>query len=498
MAASLTNNLYSGEQTREVDRRAIHQQGIPGAVLMKRAGRAAFEHARQIWPKNRHWRVICGGGNNAGDGYVFAALAAQRQDCVEIFFLCPPEQLKGEALAAYQYARQEGVPMTSFDAATDDADGEYVLVDALLGTGLRENVRSEIRAAIEWINSKTAPVLALDLPSGLCGSTGAELGCAVRATETITFIAPKIGLFTGRGPALCGHVALADLQLSDAIFSGIQPVARRISLPELLELLPHREADAHKGLFGHVMVIGGERGYGGAAILAAETAAATGAGLVSLATRHDHVTAALARRPELMAIGVPSGQELEPYLERPTVLVVGPGLGQTPWSEQLLQQALQSGRPLVLDADALNILAQGRLPLPSHQKWVMTPHPGEAARLLGCSTAEVQRDRLSAVKRLQQKFGGVVVLKGAGTLIASGDEVLLAKVGNPGLATGGTGDVLSGLIGSLLGQGLSPLDAAQFGVCLHGDAADLAIEETGTAGLMASELVPYIRELLKT
>lgn len=496
MAHSLTNNLYTGDQTREIDRRAIQEQGIPGAVLMKRAGRAAFEHACTVWPDNRSWLVICGGGNNAGDGYVFAALAAQRQHHVDILHVSPPEQLKGEARAAYEYARQEGVPMRPFkESATPPAGG--ILVDALLGIGLTSPVRDAAAAVIQWIKSLEMPVLALDVPSGLCADTGAELGVAVRATHTISFITAKIGLFTGRGPALCGQVAVVDLDLPGEVFSGISPAAMRINLAELT-CLPERDADAHKSQFGHVMVIGGEKGYGGAAILAAESAAMSGAGLITLATRAEHVTAALVRRPELMVIGIPSGQELEPYMARPDVLVVGPGLGRTPWSEQLLQQALQSDRPLVLDADALNILAEGRLPLPAHRRWVMTPHPGEAARLLGCSTGDVQNDRINAIRTLQKAFGGVVLLKGAGTLIADDIGIYLAKVGNPGLATAGSGDVLAGLIGSLMAQGLSPLAAAQLGVCLHGEAADLAVDETGIAGLQAAELTPYIRELLKT
>jgi hydroxyethylthiazole kinase-like uncharacterized protein yjeF len=497
MSHSLTNNLYSGDQTRELDRRAIQEQGIPGAVLMKRAGRAAFEYACSVWPQNRRWLVLCGGGNNAGDGYVFAALAAQRQYEVAILFTSPPEQLRGDACAAYEYARQEGVSIQPFFADASPFEDDLVIVDALLGIGLRSPVREDTAAAIRWINSTGAPVLALDLPSGLCADAGAELGIAVRATHTITFIAAKTGLFTGRGPALCGRVEVAGLGVAEEAFTDLPPTATKIELPELLPLLPERAADAHKGQFGHVMVIGGELGYGGAAILAAETASMTGAGLISLATRAEHVAAALVRRPELMVIGVPSGQELEPYLARPTVLVVGPGLGRTPWSEQLLQQALQSNLPLVLDADALNILAEGHLPLPAHRQWVMTPHPGEAARLLGCSTQEVQDNRIWAVTQLQQKLGGVILLKGAGTLICADGTVFLAKVGNPGLATAGSGDVLAGLIGSLLAQGLAPLQAAQLGVCLHGEAADLAIEDTGIAGLQAAELAPYIRELLK-
>lgn len=502
MAPSLIDNvhssdsLYSGDQVRELDRRAIVDAGISGAVLMKRAGRAAFEHACRVWPDNRNWVVLCGAGNNAGDGYVFAALAAQKQHKVTLYYLCEPGQLQGDAKAAADYAQQESVPMHPFQS-TLPPPVDAVLVDALLGTGLRDPVRPHYVAAIQWINQTRLPVLSLDLPSGLCASTGAEPGAAVKAQQTVTFIGNKLGLLTGRGPALAGHITLANLQVPEQVYQNLPPLARRVHLMQLLDLLPEREPDAHKGHFGHVMVIGGELGYGGAAILAAEAAAMSGAGLVSLATRADHVTAALTRRPELMTLGISSGQELEPHLARPSQLVVGPGLGRTPWSEQMLQQALNSKLPLVLDADALNILAEGRLSMPGHQKWVLTPHPGEAARLLGVSTAEIQQNRPNAVVRLQQKFGGVVLLKGTGTLINDGSETVVAKVGNPGLATGGSGDVLSGVIGSLMAQGLTPFEAAQLGACLHGEAADLAVEETGVRGLQAAELLPYIRELMK-
>lgn len=503
MVSSLNDNpyssdsLYSSDQIRELDRRAIGNANISGALLMKRAGRAAFEHACRTWPDNRSWVVLCGSGNNAGDGYVFAALAAQKQHVVTLYYLCEPNQLKGEAKAAANYARQEAVPMVPFHPSLPPPDS-VVVVDALLGIGVNGPVRPEYALAIDWINRASTPVLALDLPSGLCANTGAELGSAVKAQHTVTFIGNKFGLLTGRGPALAGHITPANLQIPAEIYENLTPIARRIHLAQLLELLPDREVDAHKGHFGHVMVIGGELGYGGAAILAAEAAAMSGAGLVSLATRPDHVTAALVRRPELMTLGVASGQELEPHLARPSHVVVGPGLGRTPWSEQMLQQVLKSGLPMVLDADALNILAEGRLTLPAHQQWVLTPHPGEAARLLGVSTAEIQQNRLGAVLQLQQKFNGVVLLKGAGTLISNGYETVLAKVGNPGLATGGSGDILSGIIGSLMAQGLAPFEAAQLGVCLHGEAADLAVEETGVAGLQAAELMPYMRELLKS
>lgn len=472
---------------------------MSGIRLMKNAGRCAFEKARELWPETDHWIVLCGGGNNGGDGYIFAALAAQKRHRVTILYLADPQNLKNDAQSARQFAMQESVTAEPFSVATADVAGTSgaVVVDALLGTGAQGAAREPVSEAIRWINASELPVLALDIPSGLNGDTGIAAGDAVIATATVTFIGCKTGLLTGHGPRFAGQLYFSDLGVPAEVYQNIEPLASAPAREALLARLPKRLADAHKGRFGHVMVIGGDHGYGGAALLASETAAVTGPGLVSLSTRPEHVTAALVRRPEIMAIGVVSGQALEPYLKRPDVLVVGPGLGQSPWSEQMLQQALATGLPLVLDADALNILSQGQQQLPDDSvPRVLTPHPGEAARLLGCTVEDVQADRFAAIEALHREVGGVVVLKGAGTLIYDGERMLLAKVGNPGLARGGTGDVLSGLIGGLLVQGLDAMDAAALAVCTHGDAADLAVTDTGMRGLLAADLIPYIRELL--
>lgn len=496
-SSQLPTALYRAEQVRALDRCAIEEHNIAGIVLMKRAGRAAFEALLQRWPDPEQITVLCGAGNNAGDGYVIAALAAQRRVPVEVMYLSDPEKLKGDASLAYQFARREGVVMQPF-AVPARCSG--IIVDALLGTGLSGVVRSNYQQAIEKINSSGLPVLAVDIPSGLCADSGQVLGAAVNATLTVSFIGLKRGLLTGRGPALCGELLYADLQVPAAVLESQVPAAQRLQLPRLLAELAPRAADAHKGSFGHVMVVGGDLGFAGAAALAAETAARIGAGLTSVATRAEHLAAILARRPELMVSGVASGLQLEPLLQRATVLVVGPGLGQSPWSEQLLQCAAASNLPMVLDADGLNLLAAGRvLGRERRANWVLTPHPGEAARLLGCSVAEVQQDRFAAVARLQQQYGGSVLLKGAGTVIASRDGSLsLANVGNPGMASGGMGDVLSGVIGGLLAQGVEQDLAVQLAVCLHGTAADLAAEEDGQRGMLAADLIPWMRQLLNS
>ncbi len=489
-------SLYTAAQVRSLDQAAI-AGGIPGIQLMKRAGRAAFDLLLERFGSPVTISIYAGGGNNAGDGYVLAGLAAQRRLPVEVIAVNPPDQLRGDARLAYEFALQEGVRIRAFDIR--QAPGEGVIVDALLGIGLSGEPRSDTTAAIEQINASGLPVLALDVPSGLNADSGATAGAAVRAGVTITFIALKRGLVTGRGPALCGELVLADLDVPGELHGRLSPAAALLALDECLSWLAPRAADAHKGDFGHVMVIGGDTGYGGAALMAAEAAARTGAGLVSIATRPEHVPAILARRPEVMACGVVSGQELEPWLARPTVLVVGPGLGRSPWSEQMLQQALKSGLPLVLDADALNILAVGRLVPPGARRnnWLLTPHPGEAARLLGVNTLDVQSDRYTFVQSLQQRYGGAVILKGAGSLVADeGDQIGVAVQGNPGMASGGMGDVLAGILGGLMAQGLDLSRTARLGACLHGAAADLAAGELGQRSLLATDLMPYLCQLL--
>jgi hydroxyethylthiazole kinase-like uncharacterized protein yjeF len=488
--------LYTASEVYALDAAAI-AGGIPSIQLMKRAGRAAFDLLVERFPAPELISIYCGAGKNGGDGYVLAALAAQRLLPVQVIQLTAPEKLTGEALQAYEFALQEGVNILPFAHATVPSSG--VIVDGLLGIGLRGAPIGEFAVAIEQINHSRLPVLALDIPSGLNADTGAVAGMVVQAQITIPYIALKRGLLTGRGPAVCGELVLANLDVPATTYDEVSPSVERLALGDLLPLLAPRAADAHKGDFGYVMVIGGDTGYGGAALMAAEAAARTGAGKVSVATRPEHVAAILARRPEIMACGVVSGQELEPLLARPTLLVVGPGLGRTPWSEQMLQQAVKSGLPLVLDADALNILAEGRVVPTSIKRdnWLLTPHPAEAARLLGITTAEVQADRFAAVRAISARYNASVVLKGAGSLVASVDGLIgVVTDGNPGMASGGMGDVLSGILGGLVAQGLSAHDAMRLGAVVHACAADLAAEDLGQRSLLATDLIPYLGQLL--
>lgn len=500
--ATFPDRLYTADQIRALDRCAIEAHNIPGITLMKRAGLFALDTLLARWPQPTLITVICGSGNNGGDGYIVAGAAAQRGLPVRVVSLGALEKLTADGQRARAFAEAQGVAMTPFGDNTGFADG--VLVDALLGIGVAGEVREATRVAIQAINRSGLPTLALDIPSGLCSDTGCELGVAVRAQVTASFIGLKRGLYTGRGPAVCGDIVYSDLGVPDAVYDAAHASAVRLELSVVCRSLQPRQRDAHKGHFGHVLVIGGDNGYGGAVAMAAEAALRVGAGLVSVATRAQHVPALLARRPELMVNGVASGQELEPLLSGPTHLVIGPGLGRSPWSEQMLQQALNSGLPMVVDADALNILAVGRIGCGGvdTRSWVLTPHPGEAARLLGVTTAQVQQDRFAAAQNLWQRYPGTVLLKGAGTLLYDGENsgaqplFAICTQGNPGMASGGMGDVLSGVIGGLMAQGLTPADAARLGACVHGAAADRAAAVGGERGLLATDLMPHLRRLV--
>ena len=486
--------LYSAASVRELDRQVIAALDVPSLALMKRAGRAAFAELRQRWPQARRMQVFCGGGNNGGDGYVIAGLAAQSQIPVTVYACADPQALSGDALQACEFARREGAHIVDTLTEVDSTDANTVTVDALLGTGFSGPLREHYALAVERINKACGPVLAVDIPSGVEADTGFA-GQAVCADVTVTFIGRKLGLYCGRGAALSGEVVFDRLGAPEHVYAEVAPLAQRFgedSVPRLAARAP----DSFKNQFGHVLIVGGDSGFGGAALMASESAARTGAGLVSLATRPQHLPAALTRCPEVMAHPVISGQELEPLLEGPSVIAVGPGLGRAPWGEQLLARAARASVPVVLDADALNILAGGRvLAGVKRDDWVLTPHVGEAARLLGCETADVSADPRAAVVAIQRQFSGVVILKGIGSLIAHDGGVDLINSGNPGMASGGMGDLLTGIIAGLIAQRMPVVQAARLGVWLHGEAGNRAAQD-GLRGLLATDLLPWVRRLV--
>lgn len=493
--SQLQDNLYSAETVRKIDQSAIAELNNNALKLMNRAGMAAFDELVESFGQPNLITVFCGSGNNAGDGYILAARATQKRIPVRVVELSKTEKFPEETLCARQYAVDNNVTLIDFDSDLEIQEG--VIVDCLLGIGYQGKLRKPFDKAIKIINAAELPVLSMDIPSGLNADTGAVEDNAVSADLTVTFVAAKPGLFTGKGPAFCGEVVFHSLDIAEHLYEQYQPSAILLDLYELLEFMPEFVGDEYKNQRGHCMIIGGDHGYGGAASMAAEASLRVGSGLTSVATQPQHVSNILARCPEIMACGVVSGQQLEPWLDKPSALVVGPGLGRSAWSEQLLQKAVAAGLPMVLDADALNILADGRVVKTTDHKWVLTPHVGEAARLLNTTVAEIEVDRYSAVQKIQEKYNAVVLLKGPGTLIASANQITkLCPYGNPGMATAGMGDLLSGIIGGLIAQGLSLQDAAELGCCLHSAAADKLVDDVGYQGIVATDLLPYLQKLL--
>jgi len=477
-------NLYRAEQVREIERLAISFQNITSFDLMIRAGTAVFATMKLQCPDMQAIAVFCGSGNNAGDGYIVAKLALLAGLRVNVYSLIDPEGLGGDALLAYKhYQELQGEIILFQPEQVIKAD---VLVDALFGIGLSRSITGLYAQAIQLINSTAAKIIAIDIPSGIHADTGCILGCAVKADCTVSFVALKQGLLTGQAFDYCGDIIFESLSVPEANFIEIKPAAVRVMKAQV----PPRDRYSHKGRYGHVLVIGGDYGYTGAARMAGEAALRVGAGLVSIATRAEHAALINLSRPELMCHGVESPEQLMMLLEKASVVVIGPGLGQSDWAKSLFNKTLNAGKPMIIDADGLNLLAKTPIKNPD---WILTPHPGEAARLLKCSTIDIEQDRFASVTALQHQYDGIILLKGAGTLIASTDECGISTTGNPGMASGGMGDVLAGIIAGMLAQGLSLKEAAQQGAYHHGLAADRAVEKEGERGLLASDLMPYLR-----
>jgi hydroxyethylthiazole kinase-like uncharacterized protein yjeF len=469
----LPEKLYTAEQTRSLDTVAIEDRGVEGYTLMQRAGAATFQVLRARWPHARRISVLCGPGNNGGDGFVVGNLALQAHLEVDLYLVGDAKRLKGDAAtAAKDFQAQGGEILSAGKFRGEDCE---VIVDALLGTGLERPVEGVFAELIHAANAATAGRVAVDIPSGLSADTGAVLGSAVRADTTVTFIGVKRGLLTGSGPDCTGDLVFDDLGVPDDIYDEVPFSARRVTQAWVASRLPPRARGAHKGHFGHVLCLGGDYGMGGAVRLCAEAAVRAGAGLVSAGTRPEHVSAVIGGCPVVMARAAEDQDVLDALIARASVIAVGPGLGQSEWGTQLLEKAVASRLPLVVDADAL------------------TPHPGEAARLLNTDVADVQQDRFAAARRIADNYGGVCVLKGCGTVVAGADSSLwLCDKGNPGMASGGMGDVLTGAIAGLRAQGLSLTEAAVAGTWLHAEAADRATVD-GERGLAATDVLAQLR-----
>jgi ADP-dependent NAD(P)H-hydrate dehydratase / NAD(P)H-hydrate epimerase len=488
--------IYSAAQVRALDAFEIGKRRVPGFTLMTRAAQAALDLLRARWPQARRLAVVCGAGNNGGDGYVLARLAQAAGLETLVLAAAPPDKLGGDARRAQEEWLAAGGRAHPFVA--EALSGCDVIVDGLLGTGFRPPARADALAVIQAINAARRPVLSLDIPSGVDADSGAVHEGAVRAEITLSFVGFKSGLFLGAGAEHAGVVMLDDLGVVAPAQPEFVPLMRRIDESEIAAALPRRARDAHKGSSGRVLVVGGGAGMPGAARLAATAALRAGAGLVSVAGAAENLAAVSGATPELIYLPVSSATSLEEALGAASVIAVGPGLGTGDWSARLWAQVLRAQRPAarqiptIVDADALNLLALDPVKLPAG--WIITPHPGEAARLLGVETAEIQADRLGAVRALHARYGAVSVLKGAGTLVASGElpEIFICDRGNPGMATAGMGDVLTGVIAGLRAQIPDGAVAARLGVLVHALAGDSAAQR-GQRGLIASDVIDELR-----
>ena len=488
--------VFSAAQVRELDRIAIEDEGTPGYTLMCRAGEAAVSTLTRRWPAAKSVLVYCGAGNNAGDGYVVARLCRSRGLAVRVLAIGPTGRLTGDAAKAVRDCRAAGVAIgegSGADAGPEDIAAD-VIVDALLGTGVDRPVTGAYAEAVRAIGSSGTAVLALDIPSGLDADTGMPHGEAIHADATVTFVGLKQGLFLGRAPDCRGELTFSDLGVC-AADRGLDPPLRRTTHDDLRAAFPPRPRTAHKGDNGRLLLVGGSPGMAGAIRLAAEAALRAGAGLVYVGTHADSTPSVMAGRPEIMCHAVAGPEDLEPLIGLVDAAVLGPGLGHGDWGRALWHGLVDSALPLVVDADGLNILAE----VPRRRdQWILTPHPGEAARLLGLTPGAVQAGRLNCACELAARFSATAVLKGACSLTAASGTagspatVHVCDRGNSGMATAGTGDLLAGIVGALLARSVPAALAARAAVLLHALAGDDAAGD-GERGMIATDMLPFIR-----
>ena len=454
---------------------------------MYRAASFAMAELLKRWPAPKSVSIVCGSGNNAGDGYLLAGALHSRQIPVQIVQVGDLSRLRGDAKQALDSVRNLGMEFSRDETITGE-----VIVDALLGTGARGEVRPAFATAIERINEVSNPVLALDLPSGVDADSGGFLiDEPVCADLTTCFVGRKLALISGKACNVAGEIVTSSLEIPSSVFDRVRglPV---LPTAEGERVLPKRQPSSHKRNFGHVLIVGGNRGMGGAALLAGEACLRTGAGLVSIVTHPDHAGNLLSRRPELMVRSSSDG-EIDPSLiAQADVIAIGPGLGVDAWAQKLLESVYTSNKPLVVDADALNLQAKSSSTLPPRS--IVTPHPGEAARLLDTTTSMIEHDRVAAVKQLTAQLHTVGVLKGAGSLLAeNGDVHAICDIAEPALSTAGSGDVLTGIIAAAYGQLNEPLRATALGVYLHASAGQRAQSLADGRGVIAGDLIDAIR-----
>lgn len=497
--------LLTAAETRTAEAEA-ERRGLPASILMENAGTAVAEGAAKLGGPEARFLVVAGPGNNGGDGYVAARKLHAAGRRVDVWRIGDAARLKGDAARNHAAVERGGVAVHSSAAALPLRPGD-VLIDALFGTGLTRAPEGEAADAIRQLRRWRAEgvrVLAVDLPSGLSSDSGRAFEPCVAADLTVTFGARKLGLALEPGATLAGCVEVVDIGLAQ-----LTPSTWLLEQADGPRWLPPRKSDTNKGTYGHLLVVAGSRGKSGAAALAGLAALRSGVGLCTVATPADALSDVQGHAPELMGVALPAAAVLGPThldallaaAEGKDALVIGPGISRGSETHALLAELLtRLDIPVLLDADGLNAIAgQVDVLRRSHAPLVLTPHPGEMARLTGQTVTEVQADRMGAASSFASAHRAVVVLKGARTLIAEpGGQLRVNPTGNPGMATGGTGDVLSGMVGAFLAQGLAPFDAASVGVLAHGLAGDAAARRWGRLGVVASDLTAALGEVWTT
>jgi hydroxyethylthiazole kinase-like uncharacterized protein yjeF len=490
-------------QMRELDQRTI-ASGVPGEVLMERAGKEVARCVTEMFSRqgSRAVLLLAGKGNNGGDAFVAARHLAGCGCPVTLALMCRRSDVQGDALTHWQRMLPgtqvlELPSVGDLETAVADTKTE-VIVDGLLGTGIRGDVREPYLSAIQFINRTGLPVVAIDVPSGLDSDTGTICGACVVATVTVTMGLPKIGLIKPQAGAVAGKVRVADIGIPAALVDEAPSDVELITAGDVARLMPKRRWDSHKGDWGHLLILAGSEGYTGAPVLCAHAAARSGAGLVTLAVPREIYPIVATTCPlEVMPRPLDDVKSLMASLEKFSAVAIGPGLGLSDEAAGLVSRVLEACRmPLVLDADALSVLADRRRDWGrSHRPRIVTPHPGEMGRLLGVATDKVQANRWESAVTCARQLDATVVLKGAGTVIAEpSGRIFVNLTGTPGMARGGMGDALTGLIGGLLAQGLKLTDASQAGVFVHGLAGEIAAQRVGTSAMLVTDLIDCLGE----
>lgn len=510
---SLPQQAYEAKQVQENESKIAKEAHLSMYQLMEKAGASLFSWLSAHYEHTQPLLIVCGKGNNGGDGYILARLALEAKFSVHIMVVASESDIKGDARKALKKLQgnhcsstnDKNSSLTFLDSDKNtvnffqklkcflSSEKSPLVVDALFGIGFKGKLDRELHGIVEAINTANLPILSVDIPSGMIADTGVASPIAIKAMVTITFIAMKKGLLTGKAANYVGQLFLSDLGLGQYFQSSVLSdtlVQNAHNLPTLKA----RDPASHKGHIGHAVCVGGNAGFPGAIRLSGESALRSGASLVSIVCHKKSASLIFRDRPEFMLLpNEAHDAEAINAFEKAKVIILGPGLGKDTWAHDWFTNVMRYQSRQVIDADALRLLSQTEY---KNNHWVLTPHPGEAASLLNCDIESIETNRFSAVKSIAQKYGGVCVLKGAGTLISDGKYIWVNTTGNAGMASGGMGDVLSGLIGALMMQMSDNLQATRLAVYIHGHAADILAKKEGMNGMLASDLLPVIRQLL--